>query len=1212
MAIAAPLLIQVGAAAGVAVASHFLTPKPKLSPVDRGRFDDIRFQTAEEGSFKPLCFGKRVRLAGNLMWGTVTKEFVTRTEGRSGGKGGGGGSRPPEPPTNTFTYKKSFAILICASPLRSVRRISENTETIFSNVGSNVTEGFYEAELGTPGGGATVVTDGQFSNGRAVRLAAAGQFVELQISSAFAGLHTGSLFYKAAGATQVFVSANGGSETALNLPASSGVPGAVSFTLTLARGTNTIKIRHSTGTTDVDRIYLSGVGVAPPTGPTIPGGPIMPREPIFQREITNVIDLDNPFPADPDNPTPYYNVVQGFDANGYFEGHMTAGGQARFELFAGKETQPQSAIIVTREGASKTPAFRDDAYFVTEDYLVKNGQLGNFVFEVEPDIQELDDILLYLYTLDERVTAADCDFSALSGLTPEGFILDHRAPLEDWVTSLETWFDFDVTMRGGKITAVRRGGAVVTRIYEKELRAHFYGEQRPRAAVKIEREDPTDLPNAVDVIYLDPSPSKDFHTGNQVAQKAVGFAFDVETLSFPVVSDADTAHAVGLKYLDGRHLSKDAGTLVCGFGKRYLIPSDILEVELEDATLHTYRIVSKQADLQSMVKFGVLPDRPSVYTQNGYGTRGRGGDVIVIRPPANSHLVQADIPPLRTADRHLLGRYMGTCSRAGGSWAGAGLYKENDAGVYVRVTAFDTEAVAGVAVTALPTWTDPDTTDATSTLDVGLFNGSLESITDSEFANNPELNVLVVVKADGAGEIIRYKTVTPLTLVAGEPYEWKGRLSVFKRGFNHTIHAATGHAAGDGVLMVDTAVKFVQEPVEELDRSRNWKAVSSGIALADATEKLTTLRGYSYRPPEVRRFTGQRHSVTNDVFLAWEPFELGERQQYALRFYAPSGTVPVRTADIITNGAEPLLFTRDNLLGDGTPITSAGTCSTISGVATDGSYTVSTTGIAAGECRYVSQEIRGGNCIIQFEADARATPRSIQTVGAAPRPCVIDPVADTVKITNNDLQIYDGQQCQFRLVGGGAALPAGVANQNAAYYVIHYDGKDTFKVSMTPGGSPLNFTSAGSGVRAHVISGLTLLNTVAGGGGGYDMEPEASAFYKRPVVAGQAYAMEILARTGRYFLPYTGDATIPTMVAASIAIPDPFRVSAALGFLGGVAQAMVRPRVVYRHPHAFTYSKAMQDTDFNFSPPATVNCEIRQVVHIGNTRIEGLARYVVV
>jgi hypothetical protein len=74
---------------GTSIASSLLTPKPKLQPVDRGKLDDLRITLMEEGAFKPLAYGKRVRLGGVIRWGTETQEYVTRTPGRSAGKGGG-------------------------------------------------------------------------------------------------------------------------------------------------------------------------------------------------------------------------------------------------------------------------------------------------------------------------------------------------------------------------------------------------------------------------------------------------------------------------------------------------------------------------------------------------------------------------------------------------------------------------------------------------------------------------------------------------------------------------------------------------------------------------------------------------------------------------------------------------------------------------------------------------------------------------------------------------------------------------------------------------------------------------------------------------------------------------------------------------------------------------------------------------------------------
>ena len=835
MAAAIPLLIQVGVAAVSYVASSALAPKPKLNPVDKGRFDDIRVTTAEEGGFIPLCFGRRARLAGNIIWGTVTREYVSRDPGRTGGKGGG--AQQPTPPTNTYSYKKSFAILVCGTPVRSYRRISENLETIYNNVGSELREDFYEAEHHSLSGGASVVDDGECSGGRAARLAGTGQYVELDASVLFGGLHTVVIFYKASAPAQVYLSANGGAETLVSLPATGSVPASVTATLQLRRGANTVKLRGGSGTSDVDRIYVSGTGV-PPVDFTPPEG-------------TNLIDTTATFPSDPSDPLPFYNTVQEFDASGYFEGYTGAGGQARFELFAGVETQPQSAIIVAVEGASETPAFRDVSYFATEDYLVKEGQLGNFIFEIEPEIQDLDETLLYLYTLDGKVTAAGCDFSLLAGRTISGLVIDHRAPLSETVAALESWFNFDIVPRGGKITAVPRGGSVVTRLYERELRAHLYGEERPRAAVKVTHEDPTDLPGEVDVVYLDPAPSKDFHSGNQTAQKIVGFSFDYETLTFPIVGDADTAQAVGQQYLDARHLAAKPAEIICGFGKRHFIPTDIIEVELDDATLYTHRIVTKQADLQGMVRFGVVPERPSIYTQGGAGVSGRGGDVLLVRPPANTLLVVADCVPIRQEDLGKLILYAPACPRGVGAWPGYHLNKRDQNGEVERVGGFETAATIGVVETASQSSAKFGLEPARS-LVVKLYHGSLESRSESEV--RAERVNLALYGSGNRWEVIQFLTVTPQA--ASAPYVAQYLVTGVVSGLYGTEPFSANHQAGDYFVLFDGAVPSFPMRPADITQTFDFIGQTAGQALGDAEAagvSTFAFQGNSRKPLAVAR-----------------------------------------------------------------------------------------------------------------------------------------------------------------------------------------------------------------------------------------------------------------------------------------------------------------------------------------------------------------------
>lgn len=898
MAVAIPLLIQVGIAAGTYVASSLLAPKPKLNPVDKGRYDDIRVTTAEEGGFIPLCFGERVRLAGNLMWGTVTKEYVSRDPGRTGGKGG---ARQPTPPTNTYSYKKSFAILVCATPVRSYRRISENLEVIFNYIGSEVYEGFFEAENHTAAGGATVVSDPFLSGGRGVRLSGPGQFSLMPVRAEAEGLHTVTVFYKAAAPASVQVSTGVTSSTTVALPATGDEPEAVTATVNLSRAGGLLKILRVTGTCDIDRVYVSATGAPPPPKQAAP-------------VATQVIDPNESFPSNENNPVPYYNVSEGFDADGYFEGFTTGGGQARFELFAGKETQPQSAIIVAVEGASETPAFRDVSYFATEDYLLKEGQLGNFIFEIEPDIQDLDETLEYLYTLDGKVAAADCDFSLLAGRKISGLVIDHRAPLAETVAALEAWFNFDIVPKGGKITAVPRGGAVVTRLYERELRAHHFGEERPRAAVKVTHEDPADLPGAVDILYLDSSPSKDFHTGNQTAQKIVGHAFDYETLSFPIVGDANTAHAVGLRYLDARHLAAKPGEMVCGFGKRHLIPTDVIEVEMDDGTLYTHRIVSKQADLQGMVKLAAVPERASIYSQTGAGVSGKGGDALLVSPPANTLLVVMDCPALRQEDVGSLILYAAGCPRGAGSWAAYHLNKRDQNGETERVGGYTAAAIVGVVETASQSAAGSGF-EGSREFVVKLYHGSLESRTEEEV--RAERVNIALYGSGSRWEVVQFLTVE--AQAATFPFVAQYKVTGVVSGLLGTEGESATHQAGDFFVLFDAAVASFPMRPADVSYAFDFIAQTAGQALGDAEAagvSTLTYQGNSRKPlapsrVDVEAETGlaPRDSAGSILVMPW-PRTNAELvgDEYLVEYLTDDRSAVVHSETFREGGAMPALL----------------------------------------------------------------------------------------------------------------------------------------------------------------------------------------------------------------------------------------------------------------------------------------------------------------
>ncbi|HEX7956125.1 MAG TPA: hypothetical protein VF508_04230, partial [Pyrinomonadaceae bacterium] len=167
-----------------------------------------------------------------------------------------------------------------------------------------------------------------------------------------------------------------------------------------------------------------------------------------------------------------------------------------------------------------------------------------------------------------------------------------------------------------------------------------------------------------------------------------------------------------------------------------------------DATLYTYRIAQKQADLQGMCKFGVVPERPSVYGQGGAGVSGRGGDVLLIRPPANTLLVVADCVLLRQADIGQVVLYAAACPRGeGGPWPGYHLNKKDQNSEYERVAGYSDAATIGIIETASQGAAGGGYEAARSFV-VKLYWGSLESRTLDE-VRAERVNFAIYGKARG-------------------------------------------------------------------------------------------------------------------------------------------------------------------------------------------------------------------------------------------------------------------------------------------------------------------------------------------------------------------------------------------------------------------------------------------------------------------------------
>lgn len=838
----ATLAIQIGVAVGVSVLSSALAPKPKLQPVDRGKLDDIRFTFIEEGGFKPLVYGKRARLGGVIRWGTKTQEHVSSTPGRSGGKGGT--PQAPEPPTNNFSYSKSFAIRVTGNQIKAFRNIWENEDIVLSFAGADG-PGDYEAEAeGHTLTNAVRVNATQCSGGRAVQLNINTGAVQFNGVEGFGSATEFAFGYVASGTRTCQIWVNGALTRTVTLPGGGLGPSASrvmwyrASDLDIPSGAgNTVRLVNTSSEAGtllyVDRLYVE----AEPQANSEP-------------QATGVVNEDDPFPEDKDYPLPAYNAFLDADGDGFIEGTLSAGGQAQFELYLGTETQLQSPTIVAAEGAANVPAWRGDAYFVARDYLLKNGQLGNFTFEVEPLLQRVDEIMLDLYKQDGRASDAELDFSAMADTFSDGFIIHTRDELGKWIDQLQEWHNFDVVPVDGKIVAVKRGAAPSFTLTEDDLFAHHEGEERPVGAVRQSREDVQDEPATVDVLYLEPSAEKQFHTGAQHAQVQVGDSYDHDTLTFAIVGDPDTAHAVGQRWLDRKALEARPLTFATGPNWRHLTPTDVGDIVLKGVSRRV-RLVSSEAELQGLVKFKAIPERASIYTQDGIGQRAVGREAPAVAFPANTLLVVADTLPFRQEDFGKLIVYGAGCPRGVGNFRGYHLNKKDQNGENERIGAGQLAATIGVVETASQS-AERFGLEETREIIVKLYHGTLESRTLDEVRGE---RVNFALYGNGARwEALQFLSVEAQTPTA--PFVAQYKVTGILSGLFGTEVWAANHQAGDFFLLFDEAVTSYPMRPADITREQTFFGQSVGQAVADAEvagSVTFTYQGNSRKPLAIAR-----------------------------------------------------------------------------------------------------------------------------------------------------------------------------------------------------------------------------------------------------------------------------------------------------------------------------------------------------------------------
>ncbi len=105
----------VGQIAGSMVDSWIVSSLAPAQRIEGQRLQNLMVTTSTEGAIIPRVYG-RMRLGGNIIWGTDFTETVNTTS--QGGKGGG-----PKITTTSYLYTASFAVALAEGPISGIGRV---------------------------------------------------------------------------------------------------------------------------------------------------------------------------------------------------------------------------------------------------------------------------------------------------------------------------------------------------------------------------------------------------------------------------------------------------------------------------------------------------------------------------------------------------------------------------------------------------------------------------------------------------------------------------------------------------------------------------------------------------------------------------------------------------------------------------------------------------------------------------------------------------------------------------------------------------------------------------------------------------------------------------------------------------------------------------------------------------------------------------------
>lgn len=535
-------------------------------------------------------------------------------------------------------------------------------------------------------------------------------------------------------------------------------------------------------------------------------------------------------------------------------------------IYKGTATQDPDPLYESYRGVGNTPRLKKIAYVSIKNFALADfglGRLPNLTFQVEAEQER--SVASSIGSVIERakLTVDEYDVTRVPGCL-RGYTIAGPQDAGGVLDNVVLPYGVSFQESGGKLVFFAKGKEVVITVPEGDLAAREEGKDVVRL-FKVNDCDTSKLPKEVAVTFIDAE--NDLQQATQTSHRINLDSKVVITANFPLTFLPKEAKNLAFRMawtyesecpiyeltLPPSYITLEEGdalTFVSG-GRTYTMRID--EVVRGSNFMVEVRGAATQAHLYAPIVAEVDPSG--------------GGQTIYVPPVTKLHLL--DLPALQDGQLEDVGLYYAVCALdPDAQWRGAFLYRSNDNLAFTQLASIPNEATIGYGLAPLPPGPS-EYWDEGNTVDVELYHGALESVTEQDVLDGKNWAVL-------GGEIIAYQNAA---LVSG--HRW--RLSRLLRGLRNTEQYISTHTANDRFVRLSiNTVGFSDLTLAEVGATRYYKAPSFGAAVSSAVAQSKQVTGNTLKPFAPCEITIARDG-SNNVVLTWtrrsrallSPFSVG-------------------------------------------------------------------------------------------------------------------------------------------------------------------------------------------------------------------------------------------------------------------------------------------------------------------------------------------------